>query len=315
MRLRRVFAVVTALLVLGAMGFVLLLTRAIPARFPGGDHPESRMVKLSRGPVRYVEEGEPSHVPPLLLLHGYQGTLSQWNDTWEKLQTCPAHRIRIDIPGFGHSVWDSRDFSLDAQADRIVAFLDELDIARVTLAGTSMGGSLAATVAARHPERIAQLALFAPSGYPDALTYDGLFGMLVKPGPLNRTAMWVTDTWIYRRAFPNNVMAETLTTTASYGTSWAESLSDIRAPTLIAWSSADRTSSSWAARKVRDAIAGSVLLTLDDATEHSVPNTRPELTAALLCQLAMGATPEQSVSGASSLLRSGEVTTRFQEPK
>jgi pimeloyl-ACP methyl ester carboxylesterase len=301
----------TALL-LGAMvlGFVLLLALALPGRYAGGVHPESQMLQLSGGLVRYVEEGEASAGPPLLLLHGYQGTLSQLDDIWARLQSCPARRIRIDIPGFGLSVWDSLDFSLETQADRLVEFLDRLGISRVTLAGTSMGGSLAATMAARHPARVAQLALFAPSGYPDGLTYDGLFGMLVKPGLLNRVATWITATPLFRRVFPTTIAAETLTTTASYGEQWAESLHRIDTPTLIAWSTGDRTSRPWAASKVHEAIAGSVLLTLDDATGHSIPNSRPELTTALLCQLALGATPAQTAKGtASSLLRTGETVS------
>jgi abhydrolase domain-containing protein 6 len=290
-----------------AVGFSLLLALTISGRYTGGLHPESQMLQLSGGPVRYVEEGEPSGNPPLLLLHGYQGTLSQWNDTWASLGSCPAQRIRVDIPGFGLSVWDSRDFSLPTQADRLAEFLDQLGIPRVTLAGTSMGGSLAATMAARHPERVAQLALFAPSGYPGGLTYDGLFGMLVKPGPLNRIATWITDTPLFRRAFPTTIAAETLTTTASYGEQWAETLPQIRAPTLIAWSTGDSTSQPWAAPLVHEAIDSSALLMLDDTTEHSVPNTRPELTAAVLCRLALGASPEETLDGTvRSLLRPGE---------
>jgi pimeloyl-ACP methyl ester carboxylesterase len=299
------FALLFAALVLG---FALLLAVSLPGRYSVDVHPESRVLQLSGGPVRYVDEGEAPGYPPLLLLHGYQSTLSQWNGTWGMLQGCPARRIRIDVPGFGLSVWDSRDFTLETQADRLAAFLDRLGISRVTLAGTSMGGSLAATMAARHPERVAQLALFAPSGYPDGLTYDGLFGMLVKPGILNRIASLITDTSIFRRAFPNTIAAETLTTTASYGERWAESLPQISAPTLIAWSMGDRTSQPWAASKVQNAIAGSVLLMLDDATGHSVPGSRPDLTAAILCQLALGASPRQTLvdGSTSSLLRNGE---------
>lgn len=305
-----------AALLLGAfvLGFALLLALTLPGRYAGGVHPEAELLQLPGGPVRYAEE-RASAAPPLLLLHGYQGTLSQWNGTWASLQSCPAGRIRVDIPGFGLSVWDSRDFSLDTQADRLVEFLDHLGISRVTLAGTSMGASLAATMAARHPERVAQLALFAPSGYPGALTYEGLFGMLVKPGLVNRIATRVTNTSLFRRAFPTTIAAETLTTTASYSQQWEESLHRIHAPTLIVWSTGDSTSQAWAAKHVHSAIAGSVLLMLDDATGHSIPASRPDLTAALLCRLALGATPEQAVYDvAEPLLRAGETVSSPSEP-
>jgi pimeloyl-ACP methyl ester carboxylesterase len=301
-------ALVTAILLaaLAAAG-VVLVAHTFSGRYAGDDHPDSRLAQLAGGPVRYVEAGTASPAQPLLLLHGYQGTLSQWNDTWTQLQSCSARRIRIDVPGFGHSVWASRDFSLDTQADRIVALLDHLGIERVTLAGTSMGGSLAAAVAARHPERIAQLALFAPSAFPGSLTYDGLFGILVKPGVPNRMATWIAGTALYRRLFPTNIATETLTLTASYDEHWAESLRSIRAPTLIAWSTSDRTADVSAAPKVHAAIAASTLLMLDAGTGHSIPNARPDLTAALLCELANG-TPPQGVltDSVTALLHAGE---------
>ncbi len=295
------------LLVLGA-ACLLVMARTFPGRYAGDPHPESRSLSLTGGPVRYVEEGGSSAAPPLLLLHGYQGTLSQWNATWSRLQSCAVRRLRIDVPGFGHSVWNSSDFSLDAQADRVVAFLDARGIDRVTLAGTSMGASLAAAVAARHPQRVVQLALFAPSAYPGSLTYDGLYGVLVKPGAPNRIATRIAGTWLYRRLFPTNIAMETLTLTASYDEHWAAALGQIRAPTLIAWSRRDDTANPSAAPKVHAAISGSALLMLDDETGHSIPGARPELTAALLCELANGASPHDILTDpVRALLRPGEV--------
>jgi pimeloyl-ACP methyl ester carboxylesterase len=303
----RIALVAALLLALLAAAGVLTVALTFPGRYAGGDHPDSRMTRLAGGPVRYVEAGTASPEHPLLLLHGYQGTLSQWDDTWARMQSCPLRRIRIDVPGFGHSIWESDDFSLDTQADRIVALLDQLGIERVTLSGTSMGGSLAAAVAARHPDRVAQLLLFAPSAYPGSLTYDGLFGVLVRPGIPNRIATGIAGTGLYRRLFPTNIATETLTLTASYDEHWAESLRRIRAPTLIAWSTGDRTADPSAAPKVHAAIAGSRLLMLDADTGHSIPNTRPELAAALLCALANGTPPADLLVGSrSALLRTGE---------
>jgi pimeloyl-ACP methyl ester carboxylesterase len=309
-----ILAILGAVLAVFAAGCFLLLAVTLPGRYLGENHPDSRILQFHDGPIRYVEEGNSSTTPPLLLLHGFQGTLSQWDDTWAQLKSCSVRRIRVDVPGFGRSVWESRDFSLDKQADRIVAFLDQLGISRVTLAGTSMGGSLAATIASRHPERVNQLALFAPSGYTGSLTYDGLFGILVKPGAPNRIATWITDTPIYRVIFPNSIAMETLTLTASYGTRWVESLHHIRAPTFMAWSTNDRTADSTAAPKVHAAISGSTLLTLDYQTGHSIPNSRPALTASLLCALAEGTLPSQILTeSVRSQLRAGEALSKGQE--
>lgn len=304
----QITAAVGALILVAYAVCLLLIGATFPGRYAGEQHPESRMARLPGGPVKYVKIGT-AGTHPLLLLHGYQGTLSQWNAVWERLNRCDLHRIRIDIPGFGESVWDSDDFSLDTQAQRVATFLDHLGISRVVLAGTSMGASLAATFAARYPERVERLALFAPSAYPGSLTYDGLYGVLVKPGPLNMFAQIIARTSPFQKLFPSNIAIETLTVTASYDQNWVASLSRIRAPTLVAWSRQDGTASSSAAPKVHAAIRGSYLLMLDEKTGHSVPGARPQLTAALLCELARG-TPMHEVFAAEAVrreLHAGEV--------
>lgn len=301
-------AIATAiLLALLAAAAVLVVGVTFSGRYAGGNHPESRVARLAGGPVRYVDAGTASQADALLLLHGHQGTLSQWDDAWARLETCPVRRIRVDVPGFGRSVWDSSDYRLDTQADRIVALLDELGIERATLAGTSMGGSLAAAVAARHPERVAQLLMLAPSAYPGSLTYDGLYGVLVRPGVPNRVATWIANSAPYRHLFPTSIASVTLSLTASYDGHWADSLRLIRAPTLIAWSIGDRTADPSAAPKVHAAIAGSRLLMLDAETGHSIPNTRPDLAATLMCALAKGTAPADLPAAAiSPLLRADE---------
>lgn len=299
----------SALILVAYAACLLLIGTTFPGRYAGDRHPESHIVQLPGGPVRYVEQEGTAGAHPLLLLHGYQGTLSQWNATWERLDPCGLHRIRIDIPGFGESVWNSNDFSLDAQAERVAAFLDHLGIHRIVLAGTSMGASLAATFAARYPERVERLALFAPSAYPGSLTYGGLYGLLVKPGSLNTFARFIARTWPFRKLFPTSIAIETLTVTASYDQDWAASLARIRAPTLVAWSRRDGTANPSAAPKVHAAIRGSYLLMLDEETGHSVPGARPQLTAALLCELATGVPVHEvfSTEVVRRELRAGEV--------
>lgn len=304
----RVALVAAALALAAYAGCLLLVGVTFSGRYAGGEHPESQIAHLAGGPVRYVEEPGTTGTPPLLLLHGYQGTLSQWNATWEQLSSCSAPRIRIDIPGFGRSVWNSNDFSLTTQADRVIAFLDSKGIRQVVLAGTSMGASLAAVIAARHPQRVTSLALFAPSGYPGSLTYDGLFGALAKPGLLNSFALIIADTRLFRMIFPTSVAIETLTTTASYGNGWVALLSTIRAPTLIVWSRGDRTVAPQAATYVQAAIDGSHLLMLDEEAGHSTPIMRPELTAALLCALSNGVSVAEILTDpVRQHLRPGEV--------
>ena len=58
---------------------------------------------------------------------------------------------------------------------------------------------------------------------------------------------------------------------------------------------------------MRGAIRGSALLWLDEATDHVIPQARPELIAALACGLSQGALPAAAVGQLpSALLRAGE---------
>jgi len=55
------------------------------------------------------------------------------------------------------------DASLEAIADRVVAFMDAMDLDVVDVAGHSHGGAITMMLAARHPHRVRRLILFAPA--------------------------------------------------------------------------------------------------------------------------------------------------------
>ena len=101
-------------------------------------------------------------LPPLLLLHGIGAS----KDHWPRLARRLNGRFRLiapDLPGFGESD-RTGPFTLPAQAEAALAFADGLGIGRFHLAGSSMGGRVAAEVAARHPERVRTLWLLNPAG-------------------------------------------------------------------------------------------------------------------------------------------------------
>jgi pimeloyl-ACP methyl ester carboxylesterase/DNA-binding CsgD family transcriptional regulator len=68
--------------------------------------------------------------------------------------------IRYDKPGCGLSDRDVADLSFDAQVSAALAVADAAGARRFRLFGASQGGQLAAAIAARHPERVAALALY-----------------------------------------------------------------------------------------------------------------------------------------------------------
>jgi len=262
--------------------------------------PSAQALALPGGQIRYDEQGDGDHA--IVFLHGFNGQLGDWNLVWEQMDGC-GRRLRLDVPGFGGSIWTSADFSLPTQAQRIIELLDAKGIRRVTLVGTSMGGSLAAWLAAKHPRRVSGVVLLAPSGYPDSLHYSGLFGRLVKPGTLNRAGHWIASRRPFATAFPRSRALQATSVTASYGPPWAQAITEIKAPTLLIWSRGD--SSFHAAEAVQQSIVNSRLIPVAHEAGHLLAQTRPALAAAAACMLARGMGVDESVSALRTVLRDG----------
>ena len=266
--------------------------------------PGAQLTKLSDGQIRYEDEGAGPNA--VLFLHGFNGQLGYWNPTWQALGDC-GRRVRIDIPGFGGSRFDLPSYELESQARRIIEFLDQRAIRKVTIVAESMGGSLAAVLAARFPDRVSALALLAPSGYTGALHYSGLYGRLLKPGKLKSAATWLAGSRLYKALFPMSEALPGLTVTDSYGPTWVNVLPLVQAPTLIVWSKGDLDVSYTTAPDVAREIRGSELLRLDERTGHLISHERPQLIAGLACRLAHGESPAQlAASPLRDQLRDGE---------
>lgn len=108
--------------------------------------------------LRYLEWGAPS-APPILLLHGFSSTALAWRNVGEALAE-RYHVVALDQRGHGASAWDTQgrytidDFVADARA-----VSQELHLAPFVLIGHSMGGSIAYTYAAVHPEDVSRLVI------------------------------------------------------------------------------------------------------------------------------------------------------------
>jgi pyruvate dehydrogenase E2 component (dihydrolipoamide acetyltransferase) len=111
--------------------------------------------------LRYLELGEGGET--LLLLHGFGADLNGW--MFNQPALAQGRRvIALDLPGHGGSSKDVGSGNPDELADAVEAALDALALDRVHLVGHSLGGVLAALVAARNPARVASLTLIAPAG-------------------------------------------------------------------------------------------------------------------------------------------------------
>lgn len=115
--------------------------------------------------IQYWSGGNPK-APTLLLLHGFGASRENWL-TMAPLLGRDFHLLIPDLPGFGRSSFCAdAEYSLAAQAARIDQLLRHCDRGPALVVGSSMGGAIAAQLAAHYPHRVAALCLMNSAGAP-----------------------------------------------------------------------------------------------------------------------------------------------------
>ncbi|KFJ91741.1 MAG: alpha/beta fold hydrolase [Pseudomonas sp.] len=107
--------------------------------------------------------GGPASGETLVLLHGFAADKDNWL-RFSRPLTQDYRVIALDLPGFGDSDLPPGSYDVGTQAERLADILDELGVQQAHVLGNSMGGQIAALFAARYPERVRSLALFANAG-------------------------------------------------------------------------------------------------------------------------------------------------------
>jgi 2-succinyl-6-hydroxy-2,4-cyclohexadiene-1-carboxylate synthase len=93
--------------------------------------------------------------PPLLLLHGFTGSVRSWDEVRSDLARS-ARVIAVDLIGHGLSASpdDARRYTLEWSTRDLSSLLDTLWVETVQVLGYSMGGRVALHFAVRRPERV-----------------------------------------------------------------------------------------------------------------------------------------------------------------
>ena len=114
---------------------------------------------LPTGRTAYLDFGTGT---PVLFIHG-AGLIGGWDFArdWgaEHRMICPYQA------GWGPSDDPAPGARVDDYVAQMIALLDHLGLERCDVVGFSMGGWIASTLAARHPDRVGKLVLVAPAGY------------------------------------------------------------------------------------------------------------------------------------------------------
>ena len=130
----------------------------------------------------YLEGGQGE---PLLLIHGFGAD----KDNFTRVARFLTGKYRVIVPdliGFGESSKPAdASYIIVDQMERARAFARAVGVEKVHLGGSSMGGFIATTWAAKHPEEVQSLWLLAPAGVFSAPPSDLMSILQInQPNPL-----------------------------------------------------------------------------------------------------------------------------------
>ena len=114
--------------------------------------PKSDVVKAADGvPIQYSVQGKGD--PALVFIHCWACNRSFWDN--QVAEFSKTHRVvTIDLPGHGESGQGRKSWSVESYGDDVKTVVTKLDLKRVVLVGSSMGGSIALEAIKRMPDRV-----------------------------------------------------------------------------------------------------------------------------------------------------------------
>jgi pimeloyl-ACP methyl ester carboxylesterase len=244
--------------------------------------PAERSVSVNGAPCRVWEKGRGSLV---FYLAGFGG-LPRWTPFLDRL--AERHRVVApSLPGFPGATGHDR---LDTLLDWIAATLDLVEgagLAGADLVGASVGGTLAAEVAALSPALVKRLVLIAPFGlYDKAAPPADIWAQ--KPGALPGLLCAEPRTYTDHMAPPEGVSSEEwsiITTRASEAaarllwplmdTRLERRLHRIRCPTTILWGAADKVLVPSYAERFAKGLSGETSMALIPSASHLADLDQP----------------------------------------
>jgi pimeloyl-ACP methyl ester carboxylesterase len=103
---------------------------------------------------------------PIILIHGFCETHEVWDGLVEKLSQS-FEVYSVDLPGFGGSTLPATPFTLDDISEKILRWVDNLEVNLPFLIGHSLGGYVGLAMARKAQQKISGLCLFHSTPHPD----------------------------------------------------------------------------------------------------------------------------------------------------
>jgi len=237
---------------------------------------ESKTVQTRHAPIRYLEGGSGE---PLVFLHGAGGMTP--DDPLLKELTSRFHVYAPFIPGYGETeecgtLRDMLDFALHGWD-----VVEALGLKNPILVGHSMGGMIAAEMAALAPNDVSRLVLICPAGLwlddhpipdmfsmlpfelPGYLFHDPEKGAAIMTAGLKMDDPKFLQDYLIRNARQLGMAGKLLFPIPERGL--AERLYRVKAKTVIVWGESDKLIPPIYGPAFQSAIAGSKLVNVPEA--------------------------------------------------
>lgn len=253
---------------------------------------ELKTVQTRHVPVRYFEGGTG---PDLVYLHGAGGVTAE--DPFLAALAAKHHVYAPLIPGYGDSqeapeIRDMLDFTLHTWD-----VVEALGLKDPILVGHSMGGMIAAEMAAVAPNDVSRLALICPAGLwdddhpiadifsllpfemPEILFHDAVAGAAMLTAGRNVEDPNFLQTYLVNNARQLGMAGRILFPIPERGL--VERLYRIKAKTVIVWGDSDRLVPPFYAHGFKKGIVGSELVSIPEAGHMVIVEKTPAVVEAI----------------------------------
>ena len=237
----------------------------------------------SKGTLFYTRSRGPAEKPTLVLVHGAGGSRLSWPAELRRLPGATVYTL--DLPGHGRSEGPGRD-TIGDYAEVVAAFFHAAGIEQAVVAGHSMGGAIALTLALGFADRVAGLVLVA-TGARLRVTPAILDGIRRDPdqtvelitrlawSPQAKRALIELGRQTLQETHPDVIFGDF---TACNHFDMMGQMEEIESPTLVIGGTADQLTPSRYARFMGETIRGAQCVLIEEAG-HMLMLERPADTA------------------------------------
>lgn len=285
--------------------------------YPAGSglHTVERVVAGTR--LRMIDTGSG---PAVVFIHGFGASLYSWRHQIDTVVKAGHRVVAFDNRGFGFSDRPATGYDNAAYTALVLALLDSLQLSDAVLVGHSMGGQIAAQVAAAAPQRVRGLVLMDPAGYRQPIARRAL--RQIAAPLLSRTTVAAVLRYCFadpRRVTRNDIDQYYAPVAARGGRRAIASVigefrfdmlrgqaAGIAAPTLLLWGTADRIIEFQNVADLANDLPRAAVVLIRDAGHNPQEEQSAEVNRHLMAYLQFGlpAVPEDLAERSNAVTRS-----------